>query len=109
MVERPPLAPVYLRDGGPQLRHCQRGEGIQPAGDRRLIGKPLPPPRRSERRIRPQAGVDLLEGCAVREHTDHHVEQFLVGLVKDGLAAELHVLPQRGEEIRVVQDVSQGC
>jgi hypothetical protein len=108
MVERPPLAPVDPLAGGPQLRHCQRGEGIQYAGDRRLVGKPFPPPRRSERRIRPQAGVDLLEGRAVREHTDHHVEQFLVGLVKDGLAAELHVLPQRSEEIRLAQDVSQG-
>jgi hypothetical protein len=108
MVESLPLADVNPLDGGLQLRHCQRGEGIQHAGDRRLVGKPFPPPRRSERRIRPQVGVDLLEGRAVREHTNHHVEQFLVGLVKDGLAAELHVLPHRGEEIRLVQDVSQG-
>jgi hypothetical protein len=108
MTESLPLAHVEPLDSGPQLRHRQRGEGIQHAGDRRLVGKPFPPPRRSERRIRPEAGVDLLEGGAVREHTDHHVEQFLVGLVKDGLAAELHVLPQRGEEIRLVQDVSQG-
>jgi hypothetical protein len=108
MVERPPLVQVSLREGGPQLRHGQRGESIQHAGDRRLVSTPLPPPRRSERRIRPQAGVDRLEGRAVREHTDHHVEQFLVGLMKDGLAAELHMLPQRREEIRLVPDVSQG-
>ena len=108
MVESLPLAHVNALDGGPQLRHRWRGEGIQHAGDRRLVGQPLPPPRCSERRIRAQAGVDLLEGRAVREHTDHDVEQFLVGLVKDGLAAELNMLPQRGEEIRLVQDVSQG-
>jgi hypothetical protein len=108
MVESLPLAYVNALDGGPQLRHGRRGEGIQHAGDRRLVGKPFPPPCCSERCIRPQAGVDLLEGRAVREHTDHYVEQFLVGLVKDGLAAELDVLPQRGEEIRLVQDVSQG-
>jgi hypothetical protein len=108
MVESLPLAQVNLLAGGPQLRHCSRGEGIQHAGDRRLVGKPFPPPRRRERRIRPEAGVDLLERRAVREYTDHHVEQFLVGLVQDGLAAELDVLTQRGEEIRLVQDVSQG-
>jgi hypothetical protein len=108
MVESLPLAHVNPLAGGPQRCHCQRGEGIQHAGERRLVGKPFPPPCCSERRIRPEAGVDLLEGGAVREHTDHHVEQFLVRLVKDGLAADLDVLPQRGEEIRVVQDVSQG-
>jgi hypothetical protein len=108
MVESLPLAHVNPLDGGPQLGHGQRGEGIQHAGDRRLVGKSFPPPRRSERRIRPEAGIDLFEGGAIREHTDHHVKQFLVRLVKDGLAAELDVLPQRGEEIRLVQDVSQG-
>jgi len=108
MAERLPLAPVNALDGGPQLRHGQRGEGIQHAGDRRLIGKFFSPPRRRKRRIRPKAGIDLLEGRAVREHTDHDVEQFLVGLVQDGLAAQLDVLPQRGEESRLVQDVSQG-
>jgi hypothetical protein len=108
MVERLPLASVNALDGGPQLRHCRRGEGIQHTGDRRLVGKPFPSPRCRERRIRPEAGVDLLEGRAVREHTDHYVEQFLVGLVKDGLAAEPDVLPQRGEEIRLVQDIAQG-
>jgi hypothetical protein len=108
MVESLPLAHVEPLAGGPQLRHRQRSEGIQHAGDRRLVGKPFPPPRRRERRIRPEANVDRLEGGAVREHTDHDVEQFLVGLVKDALAAELDVLPQRGEEIRLVQDVSQG-
>jgi hypothetical protein len=108
VAEGLPLAHVDPLEGGPQLRHCQRGEGIQHAGDRRLVGKLFSPPRRRERRLRPQTGVDLLEGRAVREYTDHHVEQFLVGLMKDGLAAELDVLPQRGEEIRLVQDVSQG-
>jgi hypothetical protein len=108
LAEGLPRAHVDPLDGGPQRRHRQRGEGIQHAGDRRLVGTSLPPPRRSERRIRSEAGVDLLEGGAVREHTDHHVQQFLVGLVTDGLAAELDVLPQRGEEIRLVQDVSQG-
>ena len=106
MVESLPLTQVNPLAGGPQLRHCQRGKGIQHAGDRRLVGKLFSPPRRRERRIRPKAGVDLLEGRTVREYTDHHVEQFLVGLVQDGLAAELDMLPQRGEEIRVVQDVS---
>lgn len=108
MVRGPPLAQVYLLDGGPQLRHCRRGESIQHASDRRLVGKPLPPPRCRERRLRPEAGVDLFEGCAVCEHTDHHVEPFLGGLVQDGLAAELHVLPQRGKEIGLVQGISQG-
>lgn len=108
MVERLPLASVNVLDGSPQLCHGRRGEGIQHASDRRLVGKPFPPPRCSERHIRPEAGVDLLKGCTVREHTDHDVEQFLVGLVQDGRAAELDVLPQRGEEIRLVQDVSQG-
>jgi hypothetical protein len=108
MVESLPLAQVNALDGGPQLRYCRRGEGIQHAGDGRLVGKPFPSPRRRERRIRPEAGVDLLEGRAVREYTDHDIEQFLVGLVQDGLAAELDVLPQRGEEVRLVQDVSQG-
>jgi hypothetical protein len=46
--------------------------------------------------------VDLLDGCAIREHTDHHVEPFLVGLMEDGLAAELDMLPQRREEISLV-------
>jgi hypothetical protein len=108
MVERPPLASVNALDGRPQLRHCRRGEGLQHASDRRLVGKPFPPPRCRERRIRPEAGVDLLQGRTVREYTDHDVEPFLVGLVKNGLATELDGLPQRGEEIRLMQDVSQG-
>jgi hypothetical protein len=37
-----------------------------------------------------------------------NVEQFPVGLVKDGLAAALDVFPQSGEEISLGQDVSQG-
>ncbi len=108
MVESLPLASVNTLAGSPQLRHSRRGEGIQHASDRRLVGKPLPSPRGSEQHIRPEAGVDLLQGGAVREPTDHDLEPFLGGLVKDGLAAELDVLPQRGEEIRLPQDVSQG-
>jgi hypothetical protein len=108
MVQSLPLAHGDPLDGGSQRRHRQRGEGIQHAGDRRLVSKPFPPPCHSERRIRPEAGVDVLEAHAVREHTDHHVEPFLGGLVKDSLAAELDMLPQRGEEILLGQDVSQG-
>ena len=91
-----------------QLRHGRQGEGIQHARERRLVGTPLPSPRCSERRRWPEAGVELRQGRTVREHTDHDVEQVLVGRVKDGLAAERDVLPQRGAEIRLLQDVSQG-
>jgi hypothetical protein len=67
-----------------------------------LVGKPCPPPRRGKSCIGSQAGVDLLEGGAIREHTDHDVEQFLVGLVEDGLATKPDILPQRREEITLV-------
>jgi hypothetical protein len=108
LVKSLPLADVHVLDGGPQRRHCRRGEGLQHARARRLVGTPFPPPRGRERRIRPEAGVELLQGRTVREDTDHDVAPLLVGLVKNGLATELDVLPPRGEAIRVVQDVSQG-
>jgi hypothetical protein len=102
MMQRPPLARVDPREGHPQLGHRNRGEGIQHPGNRRLVGKHCPPPRCGKSRIGSEAGVDLLEGGTVRKHTDHDVEQLLVGLVEDGLATKLDMLPQRCEEIMLV-------
>src|SRR5215468_2924913 len=51
--------------------------------------------------------MNLLEGGAVRQETDHHVKEFLVGLVEDRLAAELDVLVQGREEILLLQKGSQ--
>jgi hypothetical protein len=98
MAQSLPFAPGDPRGGGPQRRHRQRGEGIQYTGARRLVRNPCPPPCRGKRRIRPKAGVALRAGGTVREYTDHDVEQFLVGRVEDGLAAELDMRPQRREE-----------
>jgi hypothetical protein len=102
MVQRAPLTPIKLREGGAQLGHRHWGKSIQHAGNRRLVGKRVASPGGGERRVRPETGVDLLDGRAIREHTDHHVKQFLVGLMEDGLAAELAMLPQRGKAISVV-------
>lgn len=103
MVQGLPLTPVDLLDGGPQLSHSPRGKGIQHPGNRRLVGKPVPPPCRGERRLRPQARVDLLEGGAVGQHADDYVEQFLMGRVKDRLAVELDVLAKGCEELLLLQ------
>src|SRR2546430_5701765 len=40
------------------------------------------PPRCCKGRIWPEAGINLLEGGAIGEHTDHHIEQFFVGLMR---------------------------
>jgi hypothetical protein len=103
MVQGLSLTPVDLLNGGPQLGHSPRGKGIQHPGNRRLVGKPLPPPRRGECRLRPQARVDLLEGGAVGQHADDDVEQFLMGRVKDRLAVELDVLADGCKEILLLQ------
>jgi hypothetical protein len=102
MVQRAPLTPINLLESGAQLGHRHRGKSIQHAGNRRLVGKRVAAPSGGERRVRPETGVDLLDGRTIREHTDHHVKQFLVGLMDDGLAAELDMLPQRGKEISMV-------
>jgi hypothetical protein len=102
MVQRVPLTLINLLEGGAQLGHRHWGQSIQHAGNRRLVGNRVAAPGGGERRVRPETGVDLLDGHAIREHTDHHVKQFLVGLMADGLAAELDMLPQRGEEISMV-------
>jgi hypothetical protein len=102
MVQRSPLANIDLLEGGAQLGHRHWGKSIQHAGNRRLVGKRVASPGCGERCVRPETGVDLLDGRAIREHTDHHVKQFLVGLMQDALAAELDMLPQRGEEISLV-------
>jgi hypothetical protein len=102
MVQRSPLTPINLLEGDAQLSHRHWGKSIQHAGNRRLVGKRVAAPGGGERCVRPETGIDLLEGRAIREHTDHHVKQFLVGLMEDGLAAELDMLPQRGEELSVV-------
>jgi hypothetical protein len=102
MVQHLPLAKIDLLEGGAQLGHRHWSKSIQHSGNRRLVGKRVASPGGGERRVRPQTSVDLLDGRAIREHTDHHVKQFLVGLMEDGLAAELDMLPQRGKEISVV-------
>jgi hypothetical protein len=102
MVQYLPLAYTDLLEGGAQLGHRHGGKSIQHAGNRRLVGKHVASPGGGERRVRPKTGVDLLDGRAIREHTDHHVKQFLVGLMKDGLAAELDILPQRSEKISLM-------
>ena len=52
--------------------------------------------------------MNLLEGGAIGEHTDHHIEQFLVRRLVDRLPAELDMLPQGREEIPLLQKGSQG-
>jgi len=75
------------------------GKSIEQPGNGSLVSECLPSPRRSERRVRAEAGIDLLEGRAVGQHTDHHIEAFLVWSREDRLAADLDVVPQRREEI----------
>jgi hypothetical protein len=102
MVQHLPLTHIDLLEGGAQLGHRHWGQSIQHSGNRRLVGKRVASPGCGERRVRPETGIDLLDGRAIREHTDHHVKQFLVGLMEDGLAAELDMLPQRGEKISLM-------
>src|SRR5215475_3083106 len=107
MMQRTPLPHVDPLNSRPQLRHGPRGKGIQRACDRRLVSKHVPPPRGCQGRIWPEAGINLLEGGAIGEHTDHHIEQLLVRLMVDRLPAELDMLPEGREEISRLQKGSQ--
>jgi hypothetical protein len=69
-------------------------------------------PNRSHSLAR-HTGIGFAEGMRRLQSELHdvpffNVEQFLVGLVKHSLAGALDVFPQRGEEISLGQDVSQG-
>lgn len=48
-------------------------EGIEGAGQDRLLSKLLPPPGASQRQIRAQAGVNLGDGTATSQNTDQDV------------------------------------
>jgi hypothetical protein len=108
VVQSPSFPDVDLLDSSAQLGHGERSKRIEHPANRRLVSKLFPPPGSGQCRIWSQARVDLLEGGAVRQNTDHHVEQFLVWRMADGLATKRDVLPQGREEITVVQDVAQG-
>ena len=58
-------------------------------------------------KVKRRCRVNLLEGGAIGEHADHHIEQFLVRLMVDRLLAELDMLPEGREEISRLQKGSQ--
>src|SRR2546422_6429817 len=65
MIRRPPRSTLF-----PYTTLFRSGKSIEQPGHRSLVSECLPSPRRSERRVRAEAGSDLLEGRAVGQHTD---------------------------------------
>jgi hypothetical protein len=102
MVHRAPRTGINPLEGGAQWSPSPRGQGLQHAGHRRLVGTRVASPGGGARGVRPETGGARLDGGAIRAHTDHHVEPFLGGRMADGLAAALDMRPQRREDISVV-------
>src|SRR5215469_2395222 len=107
MVRGLPIAFEVIPTQTFQLSHGLCRTGMQGSGDGGLLRASFTSKGALQGRIHPHRDIALGDGLGPTQHTHQRIEQFVHGLILDGLLRDLHLLAQRGKELEPTQILAQ--
>src|SRR5215472_9011845 len=107
MVRGLPIAFEVIPTQAFQLAHRLRRTGVQRPRNSGLLRASSASKGALQGRIHPHRDIALGDGLGPTQHTHQRIEQFVHGLILDGLLRDLHLLAQRGKELEPAQIFAQ--